>query len=457
MLTGTTLKSCFIALTPGFLRPHWATFEGSPLGKRIARVSFWSLLGATINRGLYLVLSILAARMLGKEGLGQFSLIQTTVGMFALFAGFGLGLACSKHVAELRMQNPVRAGRIMVLSAVLTGLTGASGCGFMLLFAPWLARHTTPDPSLVGLFRISSPMVFFGAINGAQSGILAGFEAFKTVAVLNVISGVVMLAFVVAGIQIGGIQGALWAVTLSMALTTLISSLAIQREAKRWRILIHLLGWTQELGVVWRFCLPVVLASLLVSPVYWLAQAVLTKHFGFGAQAEYSIGAQWRTAVSWLPAILTSAFLPVLSSLPADKEILRHRLIISGLGVSGVVALVGALLIAIFAELLLRAYGPSFQSGAWVLRILAAAAVFDSLNDLINQSFLASGCAWFRLWANCMWAVLTVFGILLVVPRAGALGLATVLLCTQGLHLLFQSFLYRHARTSTRGTRDVGD
>jgi O-antigen/teichoic acid export membrane protein len=140
----------------------------------------------------------------------------------------------------------------------------------------------------------------------------------------------------------------------------------------------------------------------------------------------------------------------VLSSLSPGQSAVRRRLVLSGLGVSGGGALAGALLISIAAEFILKAYGPSFRDAAWVLRILAAAAVFDSLNDLINQTFLASGRAWLRLWANSLWAVLTVLGILLIVPRTGPRGLATVLLCTQGLHLLVQCLLYATTATTRR-------
>jgi len=57
---------------------------------------FWSMAGAVISRGLMLVASIFVARMLGKTGFGELGMIQSTVGMFGVFAGFGLGLNCNK-------------------------------------------------------------------------------------------------------------------------------------------------------------------------------------------------------------------------------------------------------------------------------------------------------------------------------------------------------------------------
>jgi O-antigen/teichoic acid export membrane protein len=56
--------------------------------------------------------------MLGKTGYGELGMIQTTVGMFGVFAGFGLGVTATKHVAEFRRSDPARAGRIIGLSSV---------------------------------------------------------------------------------------------------------------------------------------------------------------------------------------------------------------------------------------------------------------------------------------------------------------------------------------------------
>ena len=51
-------------------------------------------------------------------------MIQSTVGMFGVFAGFGLGLTATKHVAEFRQSDPERDGLIIGLSALIAIGTG---------------------------------------------------------------------------------------------------------------------------------------------------------------------------------------------------------------------------------------------------------------------------------------------------------------------------------------------
>jgi O-antigen/teichoic acid export membrane protein len=95
------------------LQPFFKRIEASDIGIRLARGVFWSMAGAMISRGLMLVATVAVARLLGKTGYGELGMIQSTVGMFGVFAGFGLGLTATKHVAELRQSDPIRAGRIL--------------------------------------------------------------------------------------------------------------------------------------------------------------------------------------------------------------------------------------------------------------------------------------------------------------------------------------------------------
>ncbi|MDQ3920568.1 MAG: oligosaccharide flippase family protein, partial [Acidobacteriota bacterium] len=60
--------------------------------------------------------AVIAARCLGRKGYGELGIIQSTVGMFQVFAGFGLGLTATKYVAEFKRQNPERAGHIIAVS-----------------------------------------------------------------------------------------------------------------------------------------------------------------------------------------------------------------------------------------------------------------------------------------------------------------------------------------------------
>ena len=87
---------------------------------------------------------------------------------------------------------------------IVVSLDG-SGClspkRLMLLLAPWLAANTINAPHLAGVLRIGALLLFINAINGAQTGALSGFEAFRTIAYVNLFVGLTSFPILIAGAE----------------------------------------------------------------------------------------------------------------------------------------------------------------------------------------------------------------------------------------------------------------
>ena len=183
-----SLENKFYRYLPPPVRKLWDRIRSSSLGYRLAHGAFWSMTGAGVSQAMMLLSSIVVARILGRQQFGEFGIINNTIGMFGIFAGFGLGMTATKYVAEFRGKDPARAGRIIALSSLVAMGTGALVAAVLLLIAPWLASETLSAPQLTGLLRLSAGFLFFSALGGAQTGALAGFEAFRTIARLNIMT-----------------------------------------------------------------------------------------------------------------------------------------------------------------------------------------------------------------------------------------------------------------------------
>ena len=255
-------KSIIVAYCPPFLRPLFDRIEASPIGSRLARGVFWSMAGSIISRGLMLCATILVARILGKTVYGELGMIQSTVGMFGVFAGFGLGLTATKHVAEFRLKDPERAGRIIGLSSLFAILTGGLMALGLFIFAPWLAANTINAPHLSGVLRIGALILLINALNGAQTGALAGFEAFKTIAYVNLFIGLISFPILVAGAYLGGLTGAVWALVINLGFNWLINHLALRNEAQRYNVPFTFRGCVSEWPVLWKFSMPAAISGL---------------------------------------------------------------------------------------------------------------------------------------------------------------------------------------------------
>jgi O-antigen/teichoic acid export membrane protein len=443
-----TLRSLATTYCPSFLRPTFDRIEGSPIGLRLARGVFWSMAGAVISRALMMVATISVARMLGKTTYGELGMIQSTVGIFGVFAGFGLGLTATKHVAEFRQSDPARAGRIIGLSGLFAMLSGGLMALGLFIFAPWLAAHTINAPHLAGLLRIGALILYISALNGAQTGALSGFEAFKTIAHVNLFTGMLSFPILVCGAYFGGLTGAVWALAINLGFNWLLNHLALRKEVRRYRIPFTFRNCTREWAVLWRFSLPAVLGGAVVGPVNWACGALLVNQpNGYGEMGMFNAANQWRMAILFIPGMVGGIVLPLLSSLHAESSAQQYKKVL-GINVflNASIALAVALPLILLARMVLKTYGPGFEQGVNVLRMLALTAVLMAANDVVGQAIISKGKMWVGFMFNALWAMALLTAAALLLHKGyGAFGFACATLISYVLHTLWQSAYLIHA------------
>lgn len=420
------IKRAIHACCPSVLKPTLARIEASEIGYRLAKGTFWSMCGAAISRSLMLAASVLVARMLGKTGYGELGMIQSTVGMFGVFAGFGLGLTATKYVAEFRGSDPERAGRIIGLSGLVSMVTGGLMAVCLFLFAPWLAQHTINAPHLTVVLRIGALILFISALNGAQTGALSGFEAFKTIAYVNLFVGLISFPILVAGAYFGGLTGAVWALTINLGFNWLLNHLALRKEARRYRIPFAFKACGRELSVLWRFSLPAVFSGAMVGPVTWVCNALLVNQAnGYDEMGVFNAANQWYIVLLFLPGLLGSVVLPVLSERLGQKDAKQSsKAMVLAIKVNALIVLPLILLASIASPYIMSLYGESFRSSWPTLVVVLLTAGLFAIQTPVGQVIAASGKMWIGFAMNMGWAITFVICTLLLISF-GSLGLAT--------------------------------
>lgn len=268
----------FLQLRLGRLRTDFL-FPGS-LHARFARGALWSLVASIIAHGFTLTASTGVARLLGVVGFGELGIINNTLGTLGLFAGLGLGLTATKHVAEFRYKDPNRAGRIIGLLYVVA--IASAGIASVLLFAlaPELATAILNAPHLANELRIGCGILFLSTLIGVQTSILSGFESFRLIAGVNLIQGLFKLPLMLAGVWVWGLVGAIGALVLVNALNWILNQLAIQRECDIAGFKVHYDNLSSELPVLWRFSVPAFLSNVMVGPGIWITSVMLVNQAG---------------------------------------------------------------------------------------------------------------------------------------------------------------------------------
>ena len=149
------------SIIPKNLQKIWRNIEKSDIGSRITSAAFWSLTGAVISQSLLILTSIIVARILGLEEFGELGIIRSTISMFSVFAGFGLGLTATKYVAELKIKDKEKTGKIIGLTTLFAVAAGFVIAIIIFVFASFIAETTLNSPHLVDELRFSAVILFF--------------------------------------------------------------------------------------------------------------------------------------------------------------------------------------------------------------------------------------------------------------------------------------------------------
>jgi len=420
------IKKTIYICCPNSLHPFLDSIGASEIGYRLAKGTFWSMAGAVISRGLMLGASVLVARMLGKTVYGELGMIRSTVGMFGIFAGFGLGLTATKHVAEFRQSDPGRAGRIISLSWLVAMVTGGLMALGLLIFAPWLASRTINAPHLSGALRIGALILVISALNGAQTGVLSGFEAFKTIAYVNLFVGLISFPILVAGAYFGGLTGAVWALVINLGVNWLLNHIALRKEVSRYKVPFVFRDCSREFSILWKFSLPAVLSSSMVGPVNWMCGALLVNQLGgYEEMGIFSAGNQWFNILLFLPEMLGQVVLPVLSErIGQNKPKQSSKTMSLAIKVNAILVLPLVLLTSIASPYIMSLYGEGFKNGWPTLVVVLITAGLLAVQAPIRQIIAASGKMWIGFAMNFGWAITFIVSTKLLLDY-GSLGLAS--------------------------------
>ena len=396
------------------------------------------MLGAALSRGSGLISSILVARMLGKSGFGELGIIQSTIGMFGTFAGFGLGMTATKFIAEYRTTNPAKAGRIRGISSAFAWVTSALTSLVLFVAAPWLAEHALAAPHVGNLLKVGSLLLFFGGVSGAQLGALSGFEAFKSIAKISFWTGITTLPLTVAGAYIGGVEGAVWGLVIAGGVSWLLSHFAIETECRKAEIPHTYKGCWAERRVLWKFALPAVISSAFFAPTDWALNALLVNQpEGYGQMGVLNAARQWQMFILYLPSVISNMTLPMLSNLLGEGNRRSYvKLVVLNSVALVCLALLAALPVAVFSGTIMSAYGNGFGAGQNALLLVCAASVLWALHIVIGQVMWSTGAsAEAMFFAAFRSIILLVAGVILV--KQGAAGLCLALLVTYILQTLY--------------------
>ncbi|MDA8430346.1 MAG: oligosaccharide flippase family protein [Geobacteraceae bacterium] len=441
-----------VGAVPEFIKKNRDRVLASPIASRFAKGAFWSIVGAVLSRSLALLSSILVARILGHTVFGEFGMVLSTVGTAGTFAGLGLGTASTKYMANLRISNPEKAGKILALSSLVSIGTASIVSIGLISGSSLLARQVLHAPQLASPLAIAAGLVFFSVLNGVQTGALAGFEAFLVIAKTNFIAGIFSFPFTLLGVWYWGVSGAVFGMVMSMAVNWGLNNRALRIVCRETNVPYIFHGCWSERLFLWEFAIPAALSGYLTAPIMWYANFLLVNRpQGYAEMGIFSAAQQWQAAILFLPVSLAPMVLSLMANCHGDGNSSNYwRMVKVSFGINALIAGTAAVCISLLSPVIMKAYGQSFSGGWLVLVLLAISAFIVAVTNVIGQIIASSASMWWGLCLNLLWAVEFIVLACLLVTKYGSIGLASSYLISYSLHLIVTIIYLYYAKRSVR-------
>jgi O-antigen/teichoic acid export membrane protein len=425
-----------LAAFPSALRKPIDRIRSSSAGGRLAHGVIWSVVGAFGSRGLTLISYVIVARLLGTAGFGEFSAVQTTVGTILVIAGLGLGMTATKYVAELRYTDPGSAARMIALCQGAGLIAGVGIALAIIALASVLSRSVLADPHLITPLRISALIILFSTLASIQSQALAGFEAFDTLARINLAVAPIGLVATALGAYVWGVSGSILGLAFLQGLTWLFN----RRELVRRLPLLRTVRWVwptpSEWEALYQYSAPVLLVSLVIAFTNWAAVAALVNQpGGYPEMGVFGAANQWLVALMVLPTIIGQVVFPHATLVIKEGYAASSRLVRHATAVTAAVSLPIVIIGCAFSPFIMKAYGAGFGGSALTLVVVLVTAGLLAVQTPAVQIVAASGRMWVLLLTYLVWSAIFIGGALYGV-RWGAIGLAGARLLAYAIHTI---------------------
>lgn len=205
--------------------PSGAAAAAATTGATVLSGGAWSSASALLPQVYTLVLSIVAARALGPDGMGRQSFIAFAEISAAVLLTGGLPIALMRHVGEtVGVGRPEHVRRLVSWAWRLEG--GAAAVGAGALIAVGLTQGNLRTAWV--LAALAAALTILQAV---PSSVLIGVQRWKEASVVGLVTGAVGLAAAVVVLALGGGVTGMFAVEVAAAALNLLWTASLARRA----------------------------------------------------------------------------------------------------------------------------------------------------------------------------------------------------------------------------------
>lgn len=394
---------------------------------RLATSSIVVLLASAFGSGLNYFFGMYFARALGPADFGLYALGMTIFNIVVLFAPLSMETAVMKFVSQQPGPDWMASAR----KTIVSGVGMAAGFGLLLALclafsSDLLARTLFGKPELSPVLLLLALGVPLAAVSAVVLSSIQALGQIRTMALIR--NGLEPVGkFLLAGIAVWigfGLAGVLGAL-LIVFLVSLVVSVHYLRRVTDFRFERRIIPGRLEVKALLAFSMPLVISNLfgIVAPRSDLL--AVGAYLASQDIAVYAVASQTAAVLALIISSFDTAIMPTIGGLLARQDMGQLAEVSKAAARwATTISLFVFVQLALFGGDILRLFGPTFESGALCLTILAAGHLVGSAAVSSTGIILMSGHSKVIMLNSIVIGMALIVSNVVLVPRFGIVGAA---------------------------------
>lgn len=416
----------------------------------------WLLAGKWVGAVLSVVYLGLAARRLGPEQFGQFTLILGTAQAIAAFVSFQSWQIVVRYgMTHLAAEGRGPLARLIAFCISIDLAAALLGCGVAWAGVAGLGTRLGWSPALSRIALLFCAVMLL-SVRSTAVGVLRLFDRFGIGATADATTPIMRflgsLVVVVTHPSVQGFLGAWAAAEIVTAIVYWIAARRVAADVVRLPRPADVRLAPGDNPGLWRFTALTNLSLSLEAGGKQLAVLLVGLLAGPVVAGNYRLATQLSQSIVRVSDMASRAIFAEFARSQSGRrgpDLRRLFRQVNRLALAAAAGLILVLSTGRFALLLLA--GPGHLDAYPLLRLLAIAAAIDLAGVGFEPVLMAMGLAWRALWLRGVAGLCLVIGLAVLLPRYGGTGAAwaTVLASAVGL-LLFGRAAWRAVASAQR-------
>jgi O-antigen/teichoic acid export membrane protein len=420
-----------------------AVLGAVPLGadRSLASRISWNAAASAIASAGRLLTTMILARLLGPENMGQFTFATWLVEVGVLVVSLGVPSAVIRYVA-VTSAGGARAGLTPLLRPLALWGFASTGIGSGLVFALGLIwvfpKSGWPLSAALALVLCCQLWA------GVAQAVLVGLQRFKSLAAVATCGALSSLAAAGIGSAVWGAAGAIVGTGFGFAVSAAVAARLVQDALGQ--------GTSRESATVgssrgfWGYALNTWGAAVISAVVWGRTELFFLERLAGRVQVAYfGVGLVFSSVTVQLIQLFTGGLMPHFASLVGrgEAKIIERdyeRLTTLAAGVSFPTSFFA---IALMPELLAVIFGASYTEAVAAGRWLAASGLWMFATVGSATVYGLGDAALIRRW-SLLGAFLMIVGCYVLVPGYGAAGAAAARFAVQGIMVTVGSLILQY-------------